>query len=155
MVAGLKGHSFSPDDCKLLVVKVGSSLLVEDSGKLRREWLKTLVADIAARRAAGQQIIIVTSGAIAMGARKLGLAKGGRASLADAQAAASTGQIILSGAWAGLLEENGLTAAQMLVTLDDLEDRRRYLNIAATLDRLLSAGAVPIINENENPFWRQ
>ena len=150
MVAGIKGQSFAPDDCKLLVVKVGSSLLVEDGGKLRKQWLETLVADIAARHAAGQQIIIVTSGAIAMGARKLGLAKGGRGSLADAQAAASTGQIILSGAWAGLLEENGLAAAQMLVTLGDLEDRRRYLNIAATLGRLLAAGAVPVINENDS-----
>lgn len=142
--------SFSPTACPLLVVKVGSSLLVQSDGGVRREWLATLVADIGARHQAGQRIIIVTSGAIALGARRLGLDKGGRASLADAQAAASVGQIILSGIWAELLGAQGLAAAQMLVTLDDLEDRRRYLNIAATLDRLLGAGAVPVINENDS-----
>lgn len=136
--------------CPLLIVKVGSSLLVEKDGSVRRGWIETLVADIAVRHKAGQRIVIVSSGAIALGARRLGLEKGGRASLADAQAAASVGQIILSGLWAELLEAQGLTAAQMLVTLDDLEDRRRYLNIAATLDRLLGAGAVPVINENDS-----
>lgn len=136
--------------CPLLVVKVGSSLLVESGGAVRQGWLTTLVADIAARHKAGQKIIIVSSGAIALGARRLGLEKGGRASLADAQASASVGQIVLSGLWAELLGAKGLTAAQMLVTLDDLEDRRRYLNITATLDRLLAAGAVPVINENDS-----
>ena len=139
-----------PVTSPLLVVKVGSSLLVERDGTVRRAWLETLVADIAARHSAGQRIIIVTSGAIALGARRLGFDKGGRASLSDAQAAASVGQIILSGLWAELLGAQGMTAAQMLVTLDDLEDRRRYLNIAATLDRLLGAGAVPVINENDS-----
>lgn len=142
--------AFLPNSCPLLVVKVGSSLLVQPDGAVRRDWLKTLVADIHARQIAGQRIIIVTSGAIALGARRLGFEKGGRASLADAQAAASVGQIILSGIWADLLQDHGLAAAQMLVTLDDLEDRRRYLNIAATLDRLLGAGAVPVINENDS-----
>ena len=149
MVADLNA-AFLPTSCPLLVVKVGSSLLVQPDGKLRREWLQTLVADISARHKAGQRIIIVTSGAIALGARRLGFDKGGRASLADAQAAASVGQIVLSGIWADLLEGQSLAAAQMLVTLDDLEDRRRYLNIAATLDRLLGAGAVPVINENDS-----
>jgi glutamate 5-kinase len=140
----------NPASCPLLVVKVGSSLLVEGDGAVRREWLQTLVADIAVRHDAGQRIVIVSSGAIALGARRLGLEKGGRASLADAQASASVGQILLSGIWAELLGAKGLTAAQMLVTLDDLEDRRRYLNITATLDRLLGAGAVPVINENDS-----
>jgi glutamate 5-kinase len=140
----------SPKSCPLLVVKVGSSLLVEPDGAVRRDWLATLVADIATRQKAGQRIVVVSSGAIALGARRLGLDKGGRASLADAQAAASVGQILLSGMWAELLSAMGLTAAQMLVTLDDLEDRRRYLNITATLDRLLGAGAVPVINENDS-----
>lgn len=140
----------SPASCPLLVVKVGSSLLVQPDGTVRREWLQTLVADISARHKAGQRCIIVTSGAIALGARRLGFDKSGRASLADAQAAASVGQIVLSGIWADLLEGQSLAAAQMLVTLDDLEDRRRYLNIAATLDRLLGAGAVPVINENDS-----
>jgi glutamate 5-kinase len=140
----------TPSACPLLVVKVGSSLLVEKDGAVRRKWLETLVADIAQRRRVGQKIVVVSSGAIALGARRLGLEKGGRASLADAQASASVGQILLSGIWAELLGEQGLTAAQMLVTLDDLEDRRRYLNITATLDRLLGAGAVPVINENDS-----
>ena len=149
MVADLNA-AFLPTSCPLLVVKVGSSLLVQPDGTVRREWLQTLVADISARHKAGQRCIIVTSGAIALGARRLGFDKGGRASLADAQAAASVGQIVLSGIWADLLEGQSLAAAQMLVTLDDLEDRRRYLNIAATLDRLLGAGAVPVINENDS-----
>ena len=136
--------------CPMLVVKVGSSLLVEPNGEVRRDWLATLVADIAARHQSGQKIIIVSSGAIALGAKRLGFEKGGRTSLADAQASASVGQILLSGLWAELLGAQGLTAAQMLVTLDDLEDRRRYLNITATLDRLLGAGAVPVINENDS-----
>ena len=150
MVADLVLAAFPTTSCPLLVVKVGSSLLVEPDGGVRRDWLKTLVADISERHQAGQRIIIVTSGAIALGARRMGFDKGGRASLADAQAAASVGQIILSGIWAELLGVQGLAAAQMLVTLDDLEDRRRYLNIAATLDRLLGAGAVPVINENDS-----
>ena len=149
-LGGLAVDKLSPAFCPLLVVKVGSSLLVQPDGNVRREWLQTLVTDVATRHKAGQRIIIVTSGAIALGARKLGFDKGGRASLADAQAAASVGQIVLSGIWAQLLEAQGLAAAQMLVTLDDLEDRRRYLNIAATLDRLLGAGAVPVINENDS-----
>ena len=141
---------FSPAACPRLIVKIGSALLVDAKGAVRREWLSGVVADIAARRAQGQQIAVVSSGAIALGARRLGLPKGGRASLEDAQAAAATGQIALSHCWAELLGEEGLTAAQILVTLDDLEDRRRYLNAAATLDRLLTLGAVPIINENDS-----
>lgn len=150
MVADLNPAAFPTATCPLLVVKVGSSLLVQPDGGVRRDWLETLVADISKRHQAGQRVIIVTSGAIALGARRMGFDKGGRASLADAQAAASVGQIILSGIWAELLALQSLAAAQMLVTLDDLEDRRRYLNIAATLDRLLGAGAVPVINENDS-----
>ncbi|WP_294315302.1 glutamate 5-kinase [uncultured Sphingomonas sp.] len=141
---------FPPTACSRLIVKVGSALLVAPDGAVRRAWLATLVADIAGRVAAGQQVAVVSSGAIALGARRLGLAKGGRASLEDAQAAAATGQIALSQTWAELLGAHGLTAAQMLVTLDDLEDRRRYLNAAATLGRLLGLGVVPIINENDS-----
>jgi glutamate 5-kinase len=140
----------SPATCPRLIVKVGSSLLVNANGDVRREWLTLLVADIAERRRAGQQIVIVSSGAIALGARRLGLPKGGRASLEDAQAAAATGQIALSQCWAELLDAQQLTAAQILVTLDDLEDRRRYLNAAATLERLLGLGVVPVINENDS-----
>lgn len=153
MVADLKSFPaarFEPASCPRLVVKIGSALLVDSGGAVRRDWLSGVVADVATRRAAGQQVVIVSSGAIALGARRLGLAKGGRASLEDAQAAAATGQIALSHCWAELLEAEGLTAAQILVTLDDLEDRRRYLNAASTLDRLLSLGVVPVINENDS-----
>src|SRR5690349_14728329 len=136
---------FPPADCPRLIIKIGSALLVDPDGSVRRPWLQGVVADIAARTRAGQQVAVVSSGAIALGARRLGLAKGGRASLEDAQAAAATGQIALSHSWAELLGAQGLTAAQMLVTLDDLEDRRRYLNASSTLDRLLALGVVPVI----------
>ncbi|KPF88558.1 glutamate 5-kinase [Novosphingobium sp. AAP93] len=132
-----------------LVLKVGSALLVGKDGEPRRAWLTLLVAEIAAARARGQDVIVVSSGAIALGARKLGLARGGRGSLADAQAAAAVGQIALAGLWAELLAAHGLIAAQVLLTLEDLEDRRRYLNVTATLGTLLASGAVPVINEND------
>jgi glutamate 5-kinase len=135
--------------CPRLVVKVGSSLLVDKDG-VRRGWLEGLVRELAEARARGQEVIVVSSGSIALGAAKLGLDKGGRGSLADAQAAAAVGQIALSGLWAELLGAHGLIAAQLLLTLDDLEDRRRYLNATATLTRLLDMGAVPVINENDS-----
>jgi glutamate 5-kinase len=135
--------------CPRLVVKVGSSLLVGKDG-VRRDWLGGLVRELAAARARGQEVIVVSSGAIALGAATLGFDKGGRGSLADAQAAAAVGQIALSGLWAELLGAHGLVAAQLLLTLEDLEDRRRYLNATATLTRLLDAGAVPVINENDS-----
>jgi glutamate 5-kinase len=133
-----------------LVLKVGSSLLVGADGAPRREWLASLVGEIAAMHARAQEIVVVSSGAIALGAAKLGLEKGGRGNLADAQAAAAVGQIALAGLWSELLGKHGLTAAQLLLTLDDFEDRRRYLNAAATLGRLLKAGAVPVVNENDS-----
>lgn len=136
--------------CPRIVLKVGSALLMGSGGKPQREWLASLVAEIAGARLRGQQVIVVSSGAIALGAATLGLARGGRGSLADAQAAAAVGQIALAGLWSELLGQHGLTAAQLLLTLEDLEDRRRYLNAAATLGRLLGAGAVPVINENDS-----
>jgi glutamate 5-kinase len=141
---------FAPAACPRLIVKIGSALLVDPEGGVRREWLAGVARDIAERVRAGQQVAVVSSGAIALGARRLGLARGGRASLEDAQAAAATGQIELSRVWAETLGAEGLTAAQMLVTLGDLEDRRRYLNAAATLDRLLGLGVVPVLNENDS-----
>ena len=141
---------FPPASCPRLIVKIGSALLVSDDGAVRRGWLAGLAAEVARRCRAHQKVAIVSSGAIALGARMLGLPKGGRASLEDAQAAAACGQIALAQAWAQALGAQGLTAAQMLVTLDDLEHRRRYLNAAATLDRLLSLGVVPVLNENDS-----
>ena len=140
---------FAPAACARLVVKIGSSLLVDSAGAVRRDWLASVVADVAGRRKQGQQVVIVSSGAIALGAKRLKLEKGGRASLEDAQAAAAVGQVALSAVWEALLSDAGLTMAQVLLTLGDLEDRRRYLNAAATIDRLLLLGAVPVLNEND------
>jgi len=152
MVAGVSERAgrFSPASCRRLIVKVGSALLISGAGEVHADWVETLVADIVARVEAGQQVAIVSSGAIALGARRLGLGGGGRNSLEDAQAAAAAGQIALAQMWAELLSRRGLTAAQVLVTLDDLEDRRRYLNASATLGRLLGLGVVPVINENDS-----
>ncbi len=130
-------------------MKIGSALLVEQE-KPALHRLRSLAQDLWALRQAGAQIIVVSSGAIALGAARLGLHKGGRASLADAQAAASVGQVALAQLWAEALGRHDLIAAQMLVTLGDLEDRRRYLNAAATLERLIEAGAVPVVNENDS-----
>lgn len=138
-----------PARCRRLVVKIGSALLIE-GGRPRGAWFETLADDLAALRAGGGEVIVVSSGAIALGAARLELAKGGRASLAEAQGAASVGQVALAQLWAGVLEARGLIAAQMLVTLGDLEDRRRYLNAAATLEMLLAKGAVPVVNENDS-----
>ncbi len=132
-----------------LVVKVGSALVVEH-GEARAEWLATLAHDLADLRSGGTEIIVVSSGAIALGAAKLGLARGGRGSLADAQAAASVGQVELARLWSDKLRRHDITAAQMLVTLGDLEDRRRYLNASATLQRLVETGAIPVVNENDS-----
>ena len=140
----------SPKLAARLVVKVGSALLVGRDGAVRGEWLDSLVGELAQARKRGQEVIVVSSGAIALGAAKLALAKGGRGSLADAQAAAAVGQIALASLWAERLAAHGIAAAQLLVTLEDLEDRRRYLNAAATLGRLLKAGVVPVINENDS-----
>ncbi len=132
-----------------LVVKIGSSLLVASTGDLHESWLASVAADVAAARAAGQQIVLVSSGAIALGARRLGLRRGGRASLEDAQAAAAVGQVALAAAWTQALAAHGMTGAQILLTLDDLELRRRFLNASATIDRLLALGVVPVLNEND------
>jgi len=112
--------------------------------------MRDLAQGVAARVAAGQGVVLVSSGAIALGARRLGLSRGGRACLEDAQAAAAVGQPVLAAAWGAALAAHDLTAAQVLVTLGDLEDRRRYLNAAATLDRLLGLDVVPVVNENDS-----
>ncbi len=140
----------NPATTPRIVFKVGSALLFGAGGVPDREWLASLVAEIADVHARGQQVIVVSSGAIALGAARLGFAKGGRGSLADAQASAAVGQIALAGLWSDLLATHGIVAAQLLLTLEDLEDRRRYLNASATLGRLLQAGAVPVINENDS-----
>jgi glutamate 5-kinase len=135
--------------CRRLVIKVGSALLVT-KGAPRKKWIEELIKDLAILRSEGVEVILVSSGAIALGAARLGLHGGLRKSLADAQAAASVGQISLSALWARNLEKVGITAAQILISLSDLEDRRRYLNASGTLTRLIEAGAVPVINENDS-----
>jgi glutamate 5-kinase len=132
-----------------IVVKVGSALLVDrESGRMNRSWLETLVADLLRLRARGQQVILVSSGAIALGRRELKLSKG-PLRLEESQAAAAVGQIRLAHAYKELLDEQGVTVAQVLLTLEDSERRRRYLNARATLEALLALGALPVINEND------
>lgn len=135
-------------DARLLVVKVGSAL-VADGASPRTAWLDGVAADIAAARAGGAAVIVVSSGAIALARSALGLLQP-RLRLEEKQAAAAVGQIRLAQAWAAALGAHGLTAAQLLLTLDDTEDRRRYLNARATLTTLLSMGCVPVINENDS-----
>jgi glutamate 5-kinase len=132
-----------------VVIKVGSALLVDqDTGRLNRAWLETLIEDLLRLRKRGQQVILVSSGAIALGRRQLGLAKGALR-LEESQAAAAVGQIRLAHAYKELLEANNVTVAQVLLTLEDSERRRRYLNARATLEALLALGALPVINEND------
>jgi glutamate 5-kinase len=132
-----------------LVLKIGSALLVEDrTGHIRSAWLQALADDVAECRRAGQEVVIVTSGAIAAGKRLLGLV--GRAlRLEEKQAAAAAGQVRLAHAYQEALAHHGFTAAQVLVTLSDTEERRRHLNARATLLTLLELGAIPVINEND------
>ena len=132
-----------------VVVKVGSALLVDAAtGRLNRGWLAALAEDLAAGRRGGQELVVVSSGAIALGRGPLQLAAG-RLRLEESQAAAAVGQIRLAHAWTEVLEQTGLTVAQVLLTLGDTEQRRRYLNARGTLFTLLRLGAVPVINEND------
>jgi glutamate 5-kinase len=132
-----------------LVVKIGSALVVDpDEAAPRTAWLDGVAADIALLRARGVDVIVVSSGAIALARRSLGLRQR-RLRLEEQQAAAAVGQIRLAQAWSEALSAKGLTAAQLLLTLDDTEDRRRYLNARATLNTLLTIGCIPVINEND------
>lgn len=131
-----------------ICVKVGSALLVDPKAGLKVDWLASLSTDISALVKAGCQVMIVSSGAIALGRTILGL--GSRAlKLEESQAAAAAGQIALARAWSEALGEHGLTSGQVLVTLGDTEERRRYLNARATISTLLKLSAVPVINEND------
>ncbi|MBL8664154.1 MAG: glutamate 5-kinase [Candidatus Odyssella sp.] len=136
-------------EARRIVLKIGSALLVDDrAGQIRREWLDALADDVAECRNAGQEVVIVSSGAIASGKRLLGLA-GGELRLEEKQAAAAAGQVRLAHAYQEALARHDITAAQVLVTLSDTEERRRHLNARATLLTLLELGAVPVINEND------
>ncbi|MEZ5848404.1 MAG: glutamate 5-kinase [Geminicoccaceae bacterium] len=144
MIAGRVAKALG---AKRVTIKVGSALLVEN-GQARRHWLDSLADDIARLIAGGQRIIVVTSGAIALGRPALGLRR--RAlRLEEKQAAAAAGQILLARAWQESLARHDLATAQLLVTPGDTEDRRRYLNARATMETLLRMGAVPVVNEND------
>ena len=136
-------------EAKRVVIKVGSALLVDaEKGRLNRTWLEGFAADVARLRKRGQEVILVSSGAIALGRRHLGLSAG-KLRLEESQAAAAVGQIRLAHAYKELLEAHEVTVAQILLTLGDTEQRRRYLNARGTLNTLLSLGSVPVINEND------
>ncbi len=139
--ANIAGH-------RRLVVKVGSALLAGADGRLNRAWLESLLDDVAALRRDGRQVLIVSSGAVALGCRALGLERG-KARLDEQQAAAAAGQVRLAHAYLDMLEARGLACAQILLTPDDTERRLRFLNARATLEKLLELGVVPVINEND------
>ena len=137
------------DTARRLIVKIGSALLVDQAtGTIHRTWLEALMEDLARCRSRGQEVLIVSSGAIAVGRRHLGLV-GTALKLEEKQAAAATGQIRLAHAYQEALAKHGITVAQILLTPDDTEERRRHLNARATLNQLLALGAVPVINEND------
>ncbi len=136
-------------DAKRLVVKIGSALLVDaETGQLRQNWLTSLASDVARIRARGTDVILVSSGSIALGRGVLGLPLTSLA-LEQSQAAAAVGQIKLARAYEEALAPHGIIAGQVLVTLEDSEDRRRYLNSRATMETMLGLGVTPIVNEND------
>ena len=136
-------------DARLIVVKVGSALLVrDDTGAPDQAWLAAFAADVARLRARGQKLLVVSSGAVALGRGRLALGRRSL-SLAEKQAAAAAGQSLLMRAWEEVLEPQGLHTAQVLLTPDDTEVRRRFLNARATLETLLDLGVTPVVNEND------
>ncbi|OYR13291.1 glutamate 5-kinase [Brucella grignonensis] len=135
-------------DYRRIVIKIGSALLVDRSTGLKQSWLESLGQDIASLSQAGVEVLVVSSGAIALGRTVLGLPKKSL-KLEESQAAAAAGQIALAKAYADVLGSHGIKSGQILLTLADTEERRRYLNARATIETLLKLGAVPIINEND------
>ena len=133
---------------KRLVIKIGSALLVDRASGLRQGWLSALAMDVAEAKVRGTDVVLVSSGSIALGRKVLGLGDG-VLTLEQSQAAAAVGQIRLARAYEEVLAPHGITTAQVLVTLEDTEDRRRYLNSRATMETLLGLGCVPIVNEND------
>ena len=148
-MAALTETRLSLTQARRLVIKIGSALLVDTaSGQLKSDWLHALALDVAEAKARGSDVVLVSSGSIALGRRVLGL-PAGELPLEQSQAAAAVGQIRLARAYEEALAPHGITTAQVLVTLEDTEDRRRYLNTRATMETLLGLGAVPIVNEND------
>jgi glutamate 5-kinase len=131
-----------------IIIKIGSSLMVNEAGRMNRYWLSGLIKDIAELRASGKEICVVSSGAVALGRAELGLPHGTLTQPLK-QAAAACGQIMLMRLWQEVCAEDNITVAQILLTIDDSESRRRFLNARTTLSTLLECGALPIINEND------
>ena len=142
--------SLTPDirAAKRLVVKIGSALLVDRATGLKTDWLTALALDVAEAKARGTDVVLVSSGSIALGRTVLALGSG-ELTLEQSQAAAAVGQIQLARAYQDVLAPHGIIAGQVLVTLEDTEDRRRYLNSRATMETMLGLGVVPIVNEND------
>jgi len=141
-------HTERLANARRIVVKIGSALFIDQqTGAMNREWLEGVCADVADMRRAGKDVVIVSSGAVALGRRELNIPR--RLHLEEKQAAAAAGQIVLAHAYQEILRGFGLTSAQVLLTLDDSERRERYLNASKTLLTLLGYGAVPVINEND------
>ncbi|MCO6184803.1 glutamate 5-kinase [Rhizobium sp. L1K21] len=144
----MSGTRKLPSDCRRIVIKIGSALLVDRKAGLKKAWLDAMTRDIAALRAKGAEVMVVSSGAIALGRTVLKLPATGL-KLEESQGAAAVGQIALARAWSESLSQHGIVAGQILLTLGDTEQRRQYLNGRATINQLLKMGAVPIINEND------
>jgi len=136
------------DKCKKIVIKIGSSIVIDKKGKPKKEWLKSLVHDIQNLKKEKREIIIVSSGAIALGCEYLGLKKE-RLKIDQSQAVASIGQIMLMDFYKQVFDKNKLKISQILLTLDDTEQRRRSINAKRTIDNLLKMGVIPIVNEND------
>ena len=146
----LRSRPVKLHDSRRAVVKIGSILLVDDeTGRLRSDWLAALIEDVVSWRARGTEIILVSSGAIAVGRKSLGL-DDGDLRLEEKQAAAAAGQIRLAHAYQKSLARHDVSVAQILLTLDDTEERRKHLNARATIETLLRLGSVPVINENDS-----
>ncbi|MDQ2068160.1 glutamate 5-kinase [Xinfangfangia sp. CPCC 101601] len=147
---GAAGAVAAPDlrAARRLVIKIGSALLVDRKSGLRQGWLSALALDVVEAKLRGADVVLVSSGSIALGRKVLGLPDG-VLTLEQSQAAAAVGQIRLARAYEEVLAPHGITTAQVLVTLEDTEDRRRYLNSRATMETLLGLGVVPIVNEND------
>jgi len=138
----------SLSSCRRIVIKIGSALLVDRASGLKKAWLDAMCADIAALAAKGTEVLVVSSGAIAMGRTVLDIGAGALR-LEESQAAAAVGQIALARAWSEGLSRHDIVAGQILLTLGDTEERRRYLNARATISQLMRLKAVPVINEND------
>src|ERR1700675_4593887 len=147
-----KSHSMARPELKnfrRIVVKVGSSLLIDsDAGEVRAAWLAALAADLAKLHGEGRELLVVSSGSIALGRSRFKLPRG-TLKLEESQGAAAVGQIALARIWSEVLGHHGIGAGQILVTLQDTEERRRYLNARSTIAKLLEWRAVPVINEND------